>query len=154
MTNYHKLSDLKQHLFIISQFLLPGCNQLLARTAVPSEVWPRKYLLPSCYWQDLSPYSSRLWFHFFLLTVSSGLLSASWFSPSTLLQLAASLKPVKEWELWPHGLKPIGLLCSWNSWNWNGLPCPSLEDLPNPGIKPRSPAWQAESLPLSHLGSP
>ena len=36
--------------------------------------------------------------------------------------------------------------------NWSGLPFPSPGDLPNPGIKPRSPAWQADSLPLSHLG--
>ena len=40
---------------------------------------------------------------------------------------------------------------------WNGLPCPSPGDLPNPGIKPRSPALQADSLPslllllLSHF---
>ena len=37
---------------------------------------------------------------------------------------------------------------------WGGLPRPSPEDLPDPGIKPASPAWQADSLPLSHLGSP
>ena len=30
---------------------------------------------------------------------------------------------------------------------WNGLPFPSPGDLPNPGIKPRSPALQADSLP-------
>ena len=30
---------------------------------------------------------------------------------------------------------------------WNGLPFPSPGDLPNPGIEPRSPALQAESLP-------
>ena len=29
---------------------------------------------------------------------------------------------------------------------WNGLPCPTSGDLPNPGIKPRSPALQADSL--------
>ena len=28
------------------------------------------------------------------------------------------------------------------------------KDLPDPGIKPPSPAWQADSVPLSHLGSP
>ena len=28
---------------------------------------------------------------------------------------------------------------------WNGLPFPSPGDLPNPGIKPRSPALQADS---------
>ena len=30
---------------------------------------------------------------------------------------------------------------------WSGLPFPSPEDLPNPGIKPRFPALQAHSLP-------
>ena len=37
---------------------------------------------------------------------------------------------------------------------WNGLPFPSPGDLPNPGIESASPAWQADSLPLSYLGSP
>ena len=30
---------------------------------------------------------------------------------------------------------------------WSGLPFPSPGDLPGPGIKPRSPALQADSLP-------
>ena len=30
---------------------------------------------------------------------------------------------------------------------WSGLPFPSPRDLPNPGIEPRSPALQADSLP-------
>ena len=37
---------------------------------------------------------------------------------------------------------------------WSGLPFPSPRDLPNPGIKPASAAGRADSLPLSHLGSP
>ena len=37
---------------------------------------------------------------------------------------------------------------------WSGLPFPFPGDLPNPGIKPASHAWQADSLSLSHLGSP
>ena len=37
---------------------------------------------------------------------------------------------------------------------WSGLPFPSTGDLPDPGIKPASPSWQAGSLPLDHLGSP
>ena len=36
---------------------------------------------------------------------------------------------------------------------WNGLPFPS-GDLLDPGIGPASPALQADSLPLSHQGSP
>ena len=30
---------------------------------------------------------------------------------------------------------------------WSGLPCSPAGDLPNPGIKPKSPALQADSLP-------
>ena len=35
---------------------------------------------------------------------------------------------------------------------WNGLPFPSPGDLPDPGIKPRSPALQADALPSELLG--
>ena len=37
---------------------------------------------------------------------------------------------------------------------WSGLPFPSPGDLPDPGIEPTFPALQADSLPLSHQGSP
>ena len=35
---------------------------------------------------------------------------------------------------------------------WSGLPFPSPEDLPNPGIKPGSPTLQADSLPSELQG--
>ena len=35
---------------------------------------------------------------------------------------------------------------------WNGLPFPSPGDLPNPGIKPGSPALQADTLPSEQPG--
>ena len=35
---------------------------------------------------------------------------------------------------------------------WSGLPCPSPGDLPDPGIKPISPAEQADSLPTEPSG--
>ena len=37
---------------------------------------------------------------------------------------------------------------------WSGLPFPSPEDLPNPGIKPKSPTLQADSLPPEPQGKP
>ena len=37
---------------------------------------------------------------------------------------------------------------------WSGLPFPSPVNLPDPGIKPASPTLQADSLMLSHQGSP
>ena len=37
---------------------------------------------------------------------------------------------------------------------WSGLLFPSPENLPNPGIKSRSPALQADSLPSEPPGKP
>ena len=37
---------------------------------------------------------------------------------------------------------------------WSGLPFPPPGDLPHPGIKPGSPAWQANSLPSEPRGKP
>ena len=36
---------------------------------------------------------------------------------------------------------------------WSELPLLTPGDFSHPGIKPRSPTWQADSLPLSHLES-
>ena len=37
--------------------------------------------------------------------------------------------------------------------HWSGLPFSSPEDLPDPGIQPRCPASQADSLPFELQGS-
>ena len=37
---------------------------------------------------------------------------------------------------------------------WSGLPRPPPGDLPNPGIEPRSPTLQADSLPAEPQGKP
>ena len=57
-------------------------------------------------------------------------------------------------SLW---LWPSRLLCPWGFSRqeyWSGLPCPTPGDLPNPGIKPRSPARQADSLPSEPSAKP
>ena len=36
---------------------------------------------------------------------------------------------------------------------WSGVPCPSPGDLPDPGIEPRSPVLQTDSLPSEPPGS-
>ena len=49
-----------------------------------------------------------------------------------------------------HGLQPARLFCPWGfsrQEHWSGLPCPPPADLPSPGIEPRSPALQVDSLP-------
>ena len=54
-------------------------------------------------------------------------------------------------------LQPHGLYSPWNSPGQNigvGSLSPSPEHLPNPGIKSRSPALQADSLPAEPQGKP
>ena len=58
-------------------------------------------------------------------------------------------------SLRPHG--PAGLLCPWGFSRqeyWNGLSCPPPGNLPNPGIKPRSPALEVDSLLSESPGKP
>ena len=38
--------------------------------------------------------------------------------------------------------------------HWNGLPCPSPGDLPEPGLAPRSPALWTDSLSFELSGNP
>ena len=50
---------------------------------------------------------------------------------------------------------PARLLCPWGSSRqeyWSRLPCPPPGDLPNPGMEPRSPALQVDSLPSEPPG--
>ena len=52
-------------------------------------------------------------------------------------------------SLQPHGLQPTRLLCPWDfsrQGYWNGLPFLSPGDIPNPGVKSKSPAWQEDSI--------
>ena len=58
--------------------------------------------------------------------------------------------------LYPHGLLPARLLWEPHPRQeyWSGLPCPPSGDLLNPGIEPRSPALQSDSLPSEPLRKP
>ena len=52
-------------------------------------------------------------------------------------------------SLRPYGLQPARVLCPWGFSKqeyWSGLPCPPPGNLTDPGIKPRSPILQADSL--------
>ena len=59
--------------------------------------------------------------------------------PYKILCCCADLCP----NLWPHGPWPARLLCPWRFSRqeyWSGLPFPPPGDIPDPGIKPVSPA--------------
>ena len=55
-------------------------------------------------------------------------------------------------SLWPHQA-PLSMGFSRQEY-WTGLPFPSPGDLPDPGIKPGSPALQADYLPSEPPGKP
>ena len=54
----------------------------------------------------------------------------------------------------PYGLWLICLGGYSREEYWNGLPCPPPGDLPNPGIKPRSPTLQADFSQSESPGEP
>ena len=49
---------------------------------------------------------------------------------------------------------PLSMEFSRQEYYWSGLPCPSPGDLPDLGIKPRSPALEADSLLSEPPGKP
>ena len=52
-------------------------------------------------------------------------------------------------SLGPHGSEHSRFLYPWGSSRqeyWSGLPCPPPGDLPNPGVEPRSSAFQVDLL--------
>ena len=54
-------------------------------------------------------------------------------------------------------ISPARLLCLWGFSRqeyWSGLPCPPPGDPLNPGIEPRYPTLQADSLPSEPPGKP
>ena len=65
----------------------------------------------------------------------------------------ATHSSIHDWEIpWteePGGLQSMGFP---SHEYWNGLPFPLPGDLPDPGIKPGSPALQADSLPSEPPG--
>ena len=78
----------------------------------------------------------------FLLSWSRcGSLGASRYEKVLLAQSCPILYDTMDYSTPP----PTRALCPWDY--WSGLPFSSPGDLPNPGIKPRSPALQADSLP-------
>ena len=80
-----------------------------------------------------------------------------WTIKKAVLCCAVLSCSVKSDSLWPHGLQPPRILCPWvvsRQEYWSGFPCPPSGDLPNPDIKTRSSALQADSLPYELPGKP
>ena len=74
-------------------------------------------------------------------------------SPSSVLCRAQLLSRVRLSVTPGARQAPLSMGCSRQEY-WSGLPCPPPGDLPNPGIEPMSPTWQADSLLSELAGKP
>ena len=69
--------------------------------------------------------------------------------PSEVKSLSCVQPSVTPWALAYQA--PLSMEFSKQEY-WSGLPFPPPGDLPNPGIKPRSPTLQADALPSEPPG--
>ena len=102
-------------------------------------------------WMLLKPANLlSLWVHCLNSCAGAGKAGKSPISPGHYAVSCAVLsRSVVSSPLQPHVLQPARLPCPWGFSRqeyWSGLPCPPPGDLPNPGIEPRSPALQVDSL--------
>ena len=77
--------------------------------------------------------------------------------PGTMLAISKSVSENESCLVMSDSLRPYGLYSPWNSPGKNtGMDSLSLlqGDLPNPGIEPRSPTLQVDSLPAEPQGKP
>ena len=68
-----------------------------------------------------------------------------------LFSLSAVSDSATPWTVAQHAPLSMGFF---RQEHWSGWPFPSSGDLPDPGIKLVSTAWQVNPLPLSLLGGP
>ena len=132
--------------------------------------WLLGVIWPSCTFRKATPTSSPVppeWGgkaseteSYISRGLSGSLVTETWLQdyrmhpPHTYLAVALS-HPVVSDSLWPCGLQPARLLSLWGFSRhayWSGLSCPSPGDLPNPGVKLASSAFQADSSPAELPG--
>ena len=82
-----------------------------------------------------------------------------WWQLNTIVRLLEHVcaRSVTSDSLWPHGLQPNSFLCPWHSLGKNTGVCSHslLQGIfQTQGSNLRLLNWQADSLPLSHLGNP
>ena len=144
--NYHKLSELEQHLLFQSFDI-----------RIPSAVWLNwLYCLDSQVRISVSAWLLSFWGGWvwgwsscrFLAESVSCSYGPCLFVPKSLSHVRLFATP---WTVAYQALPSMGFS---RQEYWSVLPFPSPGDLPNPGIEPGSPALQADALPSEPPGKP
>ena len=100
-----------------------------------------KFLFPG-------PHITRLWTQDFFLTLIYPLMS------DVKVKVLVTQSCLILWDPMDHSLPGSSIHGFSREEYWRGLPFPSPGDLPNPGIEPRFPALQADSLLSEPPGKP
>ena len=114
-----------------------------------------------CVWVYLIYPQGALWFSFSSSSWGRWLLLALWNNSFVIFLLRCVLGDGLIAKLCPTLATPWPVACQAplsmgfsRQESWSGLPFPSPEDLPNPGIEPGSPTLQADSLLMKLQGKP
>ena len=129
-------------LYILQLLLVAGNWELSRQEAEQNRLkWGQTFQLLTCCF--LSPAHSYV--------NHGGLCTTVWLSAHSLPGGGSLVVLAIPWTIALQASLPMGLS---EQEYWSGLPFPSPGDLPNPGIEPRSPAVQADSLPTELQGKP
>ena len=136
---------------IPSNQLILCCPLLLQPSIFPSiRVFSNELALPIKYWSvrfSISPsneYSALIFFRIDWLNLPAGQKVKVKFKSLSCVRLFVTL-----WTVAHQAPPSMGFS---RQEYWSGLPFPSLGDLPDPGIEPRSPVLQADALTSEPLG--
>ena len=105
-------------------------------------LWPHQFFQAEtdCFLEKLGSFREKVWRHWQLGFSEAAFLRISQWTPLLCIRWLC----VTPWNS-PLNSKPE---------YWSGYSIPSPGDLPHTGIKPRSPALQADSLPTEPPGKP
>ena len=140
--NFHFTSQMIARILCLPTIQSLNSEQLVGGAEASPAWWPASTVLSGCAHTPPTGKEPRD-------------LSSTSTSCPMLCMRACSVTSIVSDALQPRGLQLTRLLSMQFSRQeyWSELPCLPPGDLPNPGIKPASPALQADSLLLSLQGS-
>ena len=118
---------------------LPHCRQFLYCLNYQGSKSSQSLIQKLCIWLHSEQFTEQAWLPF-TNSLSHSFFLMLWVHAQLCLTFCDPMGCSLPWTA------PLTMGFSRQEY-WSGLPFPSPGDLPNPGIKPRSPTLQADSLP-------
>ena len=155
-TGYSRLTSPEPGTWLQQELRMPFCKKetdVLTRGQMAQDTRHSLLLLISCLWsqgwvtsQPRSLCSCKCWWLVDMIQCLPLPCGCSFKVKVLVTQLCPTLQGPITWQA------PLSVAFPRQEY-WSRLPVPSPGDLPDPALKLMSPAWQADPLPLSHLGN-